>query len=74
MKAAEHPTLADSICDLRSRKIKTTFFNQMNTLLDWNTISGLIDKHYIKGKSATEPPVTMDCHCSRCVYCRLGMD
>jgi len=56
MKSAKHPTLADSICDTRSRKIKTTFFNQMNTLLDWNTISSLLDKHYIKGKSATGAP------------------
>ncbi|MGZ0017603.1 hypothetical protein [Yeosuana sp. AK3] len=74
MKSAKHPTLADSICDTRSRKIKTTFFNQMNTLLDWNTISSLIDKHYIKGKSAQAPPVTMVCYCLKCVYCRLGMD
>jgi len=28
MKTHKQPTLADSICDLRKRKIKTTFFNQ----------------------------------------------
>ena len=56
MKAAKNPTLADSICDVRSRKIKKTFFNQMNTLPDWDSISSLIDKHYIKGKSATGAP------------------
>ena len=56
MKAAKNPTLADSICDVRSRKIKKTFFNQINTLLDWDSISSLIDKHYIKGKSATGAP------------------
>ncbi|MFV0249414.1 MAG: transposase, partial [Tenacibaculum sp.] len=27
MELIHHPTLADSICDLRSRKIKRTFFN-----------------------------------------------
>ena len=56
MKAAKNPTLADSICDVRSRKIKKTFFDQINTLLDWDSISSLIDKHYIKGKSATGAP------------------
>ena len=56
MKAAKKPTLADSICDVRSRKIKKTFFNQINTLLDWDSISSLIDSHYIKGKSATGAP------------------
>ncbi len=52
MKKAKQPTLADSICDLRSRKIKTVFFNQINTLLDWDKISEIIDTHYTKGKSA----------------------
>ncbi len=36
MKLEKFPTLADSFCDLRTRtrtrKIKTTFFTQMNTL------------------------------------------
>ena len=39
MKKAIHPTLADSICDLRSRKIKTVFFDQINTILDWEKTS-----------------------------------
>lgn len=56
MKAHKTPTLADSICDLRTRKIKKTFFSQINTLLDWNAISEVIDKHYKKGKSATGCP------------------
>lgn len=56
MKKAIHLTLADSICDLRSRKIKTVFFDQINTLLDWNKISSLIDNYYIKGKSASGSP------------------
>ena len=50
------PSLADSICDLRSRKIKRTFFNQMNTLLDWDSIGSVISEHYKKGKSATGKP------------------
>lgn len=56
MKQMNAPTLADSICDLRSRKIKKTFFNQINTLLDWSKISKVIDTHYIRGKSATGNP------------------
>lgn len=50
------PNLADSMCDLRSRKIKKTFFTQINTLLDWNPIREIISKHYQKGKSATGKP------------------
>lgn len=56
MKALNNPTLADSICDLRTRKIKKTFFTQINTILDWNKISKIIDKHYENGKSATGCP------------------
>lgn len=52
----KEPTLADSFCDLRTRKIKTTFFTQMNTLLDWEKISSIIGAHYNKGKSATGKP------------------
>lgn len=56
MKKTIIPTLADSICDIRARKIKSHFFNQINTLLDWQPISKIIDKHYAKGKSATGKP------------------
>jgi len=56
MKALKNPTLADSICDLRTRKIKKTFFTQIDSLLDWDKISKVIDKHYKKGKSAVGCP------------------
>jgi IS5 family transposase len=56
MKIQKQPTLADSICDLRARKVKKTFFTQINTLIDWDTISILINKDYSKGKSATGKP------------------
>ena len=56
MKMINTPTLADSFCDLRTRKIKATFFSQINTLLDWDKISFIIDKDYQKGKSATGKP------------------
>jgi len=56
MELIQQPTLADSICDLRSRKIKQTFFIQMNTLIDWSSIEVLIRSHYKKGNSATGKP------------------
>jgi len=56
MKVHKNPTLADSICDLRTRKIKKTFFTQVDSLLDWGKISKVIDKHYKKGKSAVGNP------------------
>ena len=56
MKLQKSPTLADSICDLRTRKIKATFFNQINTLIDWKNITRIIDADYLKGKSAVGKP------------------
>lgn len=56
MKAQNNPTLADSICDLRTRKIKQTFFTQINSLLEWDEISKVIETHYKKGKSITGCP------------------
>ena len=56
MKIKQDLTLADSICDLRTRKIKATFFNQIDQLLDWKRIERIIDKHYKKGESATGTP------------------
>ena len=56
MKIQKQPTFADSLCDLRTRKIKKTFFSQMNTLIDWDSISKIIDSDYSKGKSAVGKP------------------
>jgi IS5 family transposase len=56
MELVPQPTLADSICDLRSRKIKRTFFVQINTLIDWEPFVSIINLHYTKGKSATGKP------------------
>ena len=52
MKIVKDQSFADSICDLRTRKIKAVFFQQVNDLLDWNAISKIIDDGYSKGKSA----------------------
>ncbi|SHF92244.1 Transposase domain [Mariniphaga anaerophila] len=56
MNKNTQPTLADSICDLRSRKIKSTFFHQINELLDWESLTAIINAHYTKGTSATGTP------------------
>ena len=56
MKTEKTNTFADIICDVRVRKIKSTFFTQMDTLIDWRPISTLINKHYTKGQSATGKP------------------
>ena len=56
MKLIKEHTFADDVCDLRTRKIKKTFFNQMNILLDWGKISSVIDKDYKKGKSVSGKP------------------
>ena len=55
MKSQKQPTLADTICDLRARKIKTTFFGQIG-LIDWDRIEKRIDTDYSKGKSAVGKP------------------
>ena len=56
MKIHKQPTLADTICDLRARKIKTTFFSQINMLIDWGKTEKLIDADYSKGKSVVGKP------------------
>ena len=56
MKKQQIPTFADSICDLRTRKIKKTFFTQINKIIDWDSIDNLIGQHYTKGDSATGTP------------------
>lgn len=56
MKIQNNPSFADTVCDLRIRKIKSQFFQQVDLLLDWSSISKIIDRHYKKGKSAVGTP------------------
>ncbi len=56
MELQKQPTLADTICDLRARKIKRTFFGQINKLIDWDEIEKLIGSDYTKGKSVVGKP------------------
>jgi len=56
MKIQQVPSFADVVCDIRIRKVKAQFFNQMDTLIDWRLISNIINKHYTKGNSAVGTP------------------
>ena len=56
MRLEIQPTLADTICDLRSRKIKKSFFIQINKLINRSEIEKLIDIDYYKGKSVVGKP------------------
>ena len=51
MKIQKQPTLADSICDLRARKIKKTFFTQIDSLnklgMVWNPKEDEWEKKYL---------------------------
>tara|TARA_B100000809_G_C15084694_1_gene510991 strand:+ start:829 stop:1176 length:348 start_codon:yes stop_codon:yes gene_type:complete len=55
-KVQRKTTLADSICDVRARKVKKTFVTQINALIDWEDLSRIIEKDYLKGKSAKGNP------------------
>lgn len=56
MKIENNPSFADSICDVRIKKVKSVFFKQVDTLIDWCLIADIISKHYEKGNSATGKP------------------
>jgi IS5 family transposase len=56
MEKYKEPSLADSICDLRKRKVKSAFFLQMNELLDWNLVKKEIDKFYTPKQRSTGQP------------------
>ena len=38
------------------RKVKQTFFSQVDKIIDWNTIRGIIEIAYTKGNKATGRP------------------
>lgn len=56
MKIENNPSFADSICDVRIKKVKSVFFKQVDTLVDWLPIGDIINLHYEKGNSATGKP------------------
>lgn len=56
MKIEKSPSFADTICDLRVRKIKSIFLNQIEVLIDWRLIANIINKYYTKGNNAVGNP------------------
>jgi hypothetical protein len=72
MKLQKQPTLADTICDLRARKIKTTFFIQINGLIDWDSIEKLIEAITLRGKVLWVSPPIAVCYYLKCAFCRVG--
>jgi IS5 family transposase len=44
MQIEKNLSMADVICDLRIKKIKSTFFNQMEILIDWRLLTNIIKK------------------------------
>lgn len=56
MKTKTTPQIGFAELALSKRKIKEDFFNQINIIIDWKTISRQINKYYKKGESATGRP------------------
>lgn len=54
MKNEKHIGFADLAAE--RRKVKTEFFDQVNTLIDWRLISNIINKYYQKGESVSGRP------------------
>jgi len=56
MKLHKQPSLADTVCDLRTRKIKKDFFIQINKLINWEEVEKTISTDYSKGESVVGKP------------------
>ena len=41
---------------LSQRKLKSEFFNQVNTAIDWNKVEGVLNRYYKKGVSVDGRP------------------
>lgn len=53
-KTSSPPSFSDYA--IEHRKIKNTFFEQVNKIINWDVIDKEIGKHYIRGKSADGRP------------------
>ncbi|WP_255317506.1 hypothetical protein [Capnocytophaga canimorsus] len=59
--------------DVERRTRKGSFYAQVDTIIDWNPISAIIDQHYQKGLSASgEKPYDGDSCCSKCYSSGCG--
>ncbi len=66
--------MADIDCDVRVRKIKIQFLQQINSILDWGFISQTINTYYFKGKSASGKPSYDGLLFLRLGYYKNGID
>lgn len=66
------PSFADLL--VGHRKVKQTFFSQIDKIIDWNPIRGIIEIAYTKGNKATGPRAMTVLCCSRPNSSVLGMD
>ena len=57
------PNFADLL--LGQRKIKHAFFSQIDKIIDWTPIRGIIEVAYTKGHNPQVVPVTTALCCSR---------
>ena len=56
-------SFADSL--LGQRKIKHAFFSQIDKIIDWTPVRGIIEVAYTKGHNPQVVPVTTALCCSR---------
>ena len=56
MEKQHNESLTDVLSYARRRKLKNDFFNQINTLINWNPIEKIICKYYKKKESASGRP------------------
>jgi len=71
MKNEKHIGFADLAAE--RRKVKTEFFDQVNTLIDWRLISNIINKYYQKGESVSGRPAYEGLLLLKYVFCRPGI-
>ena len=65
------PSFADLF--LGQRKVKQTFFSQINTIIDWAPIRAIIEVAYTKGYKSTGRPSYDSLVYSRLNYSAPGM-
>lgn len=56
METQQKYTMTDVLISHRARKVKNQFFNQVDTLIDWQPVLKLINKYYKKTSSAIGRP------------------
>ncbi|WP_221403746.1 hypothetical protein [Bergeyella zoohelcum] len=58
--------------DVERRTRKGSFYAQVDTIIDWDPISAIIDQHYKKDFPPRVKNLTMDSCCSKCYSSGCG--